>query len=52
MGVCMPSMLNLKGEVTMQCILCGTDIENNFCYECDSQASDMGYDYDALIGCI
>jgi len=34
------------------CILCGTDIEKSFCYECDNQASDMGYDYDALIGCI
>ena len=32
------------------CILCGTDIEESFCYECDNQAQDMGMDYDSLVG--
>ena len=32
------------------CILCGTEIEENFCYECDDTAQDMGFDYETLIG--
>lgn len=35
-----------------QCILCGTEIEDGFCYECDNQAESMGLDYNSLIGSI
>lgn len=31
-----------------ECILCGTEIEDNFCYECDETANDMGLDYNEL----
>ena len=31
------------------CIFCGTDIQDNFCYECDDTAQDMGLDYQSLI---
>lgn len=27
------------------CMLCGTEIEDGFCYECDNQAQEMGLDY-------
>ena len=27
------------------CILCGTEIEEDYCFECDNQAQDMGLDY-------
>ncbi len=30
------------------CILCGTEIEDNFCYECDETANDLGLDYENL----
>jgi len=33
----------------MNCILCGTEIEENYCYECDTTAQDMGLYYDDLI---
>lgn len=33
----------------MDCILCGTEVEDGFCYECDSQAESMGLDYQTLI---
>lgn len=33
----------------MNCILCGTEIEDNYCIECDSTASDMGLYYDDLV---
>ena len=32
------------------CIFCGTAIEEEFCYECDSTAMDMGLDYETLKG--
>lgn len=32
------------------CILCGTEIEDGYCAECDTTASDMGLDYDELVG--
>lgn len=30
------------------CIFCGTEIEDNFCYECDETANDLGLDYENL----
>lgn len=32
----------------MECIFCGTAIEDNFCIECDDTASDLGLDYQEL----
>jgi hypothetical protein len=32
----------------MECIFCGTEIEENFCYECDDTAMEMGLDYTTL----
>lgn len=32
----------------MNCILCGTEIEENFCIECDNTAQDLGFDYISL----
>ena len=36
----------------MNCILCGTEIEDNYCYECDETANDLGLDYNDLINSI
>lgn len=33
----------------MNCILCGTEIAEQFCYECDDTAQEMGLDYISLI---
>jgi len=30
------------------CILCGTEIEDDFCYECDYTARELGFDYISL----
>ena len=32
------------------CILCGTEIDDDYCIECDMTANDMGYDYNEIIG--
>lgn len=32
----------------MDCIICGTEIEDNFCYECDFTAQEMGLNYESL----
>jgi hypothetical protein len=31
------------------CILCGTEVNEDFCYECDDTALDMGLDYQELV---
>jgi hypothetical protein len=33
----------------MNCIFCGTDIEDNYCYECEDTCNDMGLDYNDLM---
>lgn len=31
------------------CIFCGTEVgDDNYCYECDETANDMGLDYNEL----
>jgi len=32
------------------CIFCGTEIENDYCVECDDTAYDLGLDYQELKG--
>lgn len=32
----------------MECIFCGTEIENDYCIECNETANDMGLNYDDL----
>ena len=32
----------------MECIFCGTEIEDNFCIECNDTAEDLGLDYNEL----
>ena len=48
----MQSIYSKKRDNMSDCILCGTEIEENFCYECDAQAQIMGLDYESLIGAI
>lgn len=31
------------------CIFCGTDIEEGFCYECDETAAELGLAYEDLV---
>lgn len=33
----------------MNCILCGTEIDDDYCVECDTTANDMGFSYDELV---
>ncbi len=36
----------------MNCIFCGTAIEDNFCYECDDTCQAMNLNYEDLVDCI
>ena len=35
-------------EQVENCILCGTEIQDRFCFECDDTAQEMGLDYNSL----
>lgn len=32
----------------MECVFCGTEIEDDFCIECSDTADDLGLDYEDL----
>lgn len=32
----------------MECIFCGTEIEEDYCIECEATADDLGLDYQEL----
>lgn len=33
----------------MECIFCGTEIEEDFCIECNETCIDMGLDYEEML---
>ncbi len=35
-----------------KCIFCGTEIEEDYCYECAETASDLGLDYEDMVNSI
>lgn len=34
----------------MECIFCGTEIQEDYCIECEMTADDLGLDYNELKG--